>query len=176
MKDPFVRQLSISLVVLAGTIALGFLALNFILNDATAQADAIVKYRAAATVSTNNLTSLAGLKQDAGTADKYRAAIGRLLPLEDGLIEFPRQITTLASSYNISAQANLAGEPVLPANDAPGYFPFSLTASGSSDNLLGFLNSLETQSTQFLVSVGSVDLRANDSGWQLSAAGRVFFQ
>jgi hypothetical protein len=176
IKDSFVRRLATDLAVLAGIAIVCVVALQFILADAAAQADAIVKYRTETAQISGDLSALVDLQRDSGASAPYAAAVNRLLPQEDGLIGFPQEAQALAASYSLSAQAMLTGNPTAPTGGAPGFVPFSLIASGSADNFLPFLHALQAQSALFLVALDSVDVQFSASGNQLSITGKVFFQ
>ena len=151
-------------------------ALSLLSADIGARAQAILIYRSSLADRNTNLDTFAQLQKDAPAAAGYQAAIGQLLPSQDDLINFPQDVTTAAKSFNVNTSVSFQGEPAPATASSPGYVGFSLRASGTNANLLAFLKYIESQSTQFLLTVDSVDLAVSDPSSQLSVAGRVFSQ
>jgi hypothetical protein len=176
MKDPFTKQLLLNLGIITASIIGAAAAFYFILSDVHARAAVIAQSQAAVTARNSNLTQLASLEGDAPAAATYEAAIAKLLHPRDDLLQFPHQIQTLGETYNVGAQAAFTSEPSAAAANTAGVVTFSLNASGQPDDLLAFLKNVETQSSQFLVIMDSVDFAPVTGSGRMTGSGRVFFR
>jgi len=176
IKDPFYRQLTLNIALIAVTTVLAIVGLSFVLRNASAQTAAIAKAHAAAALRNSDLTTIVALQQAAASAANYQTAINQLLPSEDNLISFPQEIKTAGAAYNVIAQASFSGDPTPGANGTAGFASFSLTASGGASDVLSFLKNIETQSSQFLIAVDAVNFSTDGADGTISASGRVFFQ
>jgi hypothetical protein len=175
-RDPFSRQLLLGFGIIFAAIIGAAIAIYFILSDVRARASVIAGSQTKVAIRNGDLAALASLQADAPRAASYAAAITKLLRPRDSLIQFPHQVQSLAASYNVIAEVSFTNEPSTPAPGVAGVATFSLNASGKSDDLLAFLKNIETQSSQFLVAVDTLDFSPNASNGRLAASGRVFFQ
>ena len=177
MKDHFVRDFWISAGVVIGAIVAAFAGFWYILGLVNAHADAIAHYQGSVVARNASFSAISSLEKNAPAAAAYQAAISKLLPSQDGLLQFPRNLQTDAAAFNVAAQATFTGDPTPPSPGVAGFASFALNASGAESDLLAFLKNIETQAPQFLVAIDSVDLTVtSSSSAKLAANGRVFFQ
>ena len=176
MKDPFARQLWLSFSIIGTAIVGAAIVLFFVLSDVNIRAGVIARSQTAVATRNGDLAALTKLQADAPAAAGYETAFTKLLSTQDNLIQFPRQVQSLAAAYNVVVQASFISDPSVPTPGVAGVVSFSLNASGKPDDLLAFLKNIETQSTQFLVAIDSVDFSLGDANGRLRTTGRVFFQ
>src|SRR5579862_6169978 len=113
MKDSFPRQVWISLGIIFCAIVAAVAGMVFVLNDVSARVVDITTSESMISAKNGDVTLLTSLEAGAAQAIPYAASINRLLPTQDGLIQFPQAIQTTAAAYNVSAQANFTGDPSL---------------------------------------------------------------
>ena len=174
MKNNFRKQLLVDFGVILGAVVITSGAIYFLSGDLTAQADKIVADKTLTARQTAAVGTLASLKSEAPIAADYEAAMGKLLPTHDGLINFPQWLTSVGSSHHVSVSFAFQGGATPAAAAVAGSDPFSLSASGSSEDLLAFITDIETQSQAFLLSIDSLSFTNDVGGYRLSATGKVF--
>ena len=177
MKDRFIRDFWVSAGIIAAAIVFAFAGFWYVIGLVNAHADTIARYQSGVVTRNASFGAISSLEKNAPTAAAYQAAIVKLLPSQDGLLQFPRNLQMNAAAFNVAVQATFTGEPTPSSPGVAGSVPFSLSASGAQSDLLAFLKNIETQSPQFLVAIDSVDFTMTaSSSAKLSASGRVFFQ
>src|SRR6185437_3548916 len=96
-KDRFTKQFWISLGIIAASIIIAVVVLNYFAGDMDAQASAIVSARGQAQAQTAAIANLAALKSQAPQAAQYQAAIDGLLPDQYNLVTFPQWFARLGT-------------------------------------------------------------------------------
>ncbi len=173
MKNDFGKRWWTSMGIVLGAIVIASVALYFLSNDLTAQADKIVNDQAMLAAQTATVNALAHLKADAPQAAVYAAAMGKLLPTHDNLLGFPQWLVALGQSHHVAVSSAFQGQSAIATAATPGIDGFSMTATGASTDLVAFLRDLEGSSV-FLLSIDSVNLTNNGSAYQLNAQGKLF--
>jgi Tfp pilus assembly protein PilO len=176
VKERFVRQLWISLGIIAGSIVIAAGMLVFLSGDIAARADAIVSDRAIVQSKTDALANLAQLESEAPQAAQYQSAIDQLLPDQYGLVTFTQWIAQLGGKYNVTANASFQGSIVPSAGTTPGNAQFSFSVEGSSENIAAFLEGMNAKSTGFLVTLTSFDVTGSGSNENMTGQGTLFFR
>lgn len=174
MRNNFQKKLWINFGVIFGAVAIAATAIYFLSNDLTAQADKIVSDKTLIAKQTAAVGAFAGLKSDAPVAAQYEAAMKKLLPVHDDLINFSQWLTSVGSSHHVSVSFAFQGGLTAATADVPGSDAFSMSATGSSADLLAFLTDIEIQNQSFLISISSVNLTSNGADYRLSTVGTVF--
>jgi len=174
MKNSFKKQLWISFGFIFGAAAIASSAIYFLSGDLTAQADKIVTDKSLAAKQTAAVGVLGDLKTQAPIAAQYQAAMEKLLPTHDNLINFSQCLTSVGSSHHVSVSFNFQGGTTAATDAAAGSDSFSMNVTGASADILAFLTEIETQTQAFLISIDSFSLTNDAAGYRLSAAGKVF--
>jgi Tfp pilus assembly protein PilO len=177
LKRPFI----ISLSIILGSAITAAAGLYFLADNISATAVKIVADRADIDKQTGSLGVLAALKGQAVQAETYQAAMDNLLPTQDGLIDFSQWIAGIAAQNQVAANVSFNGNPVAPppaapGQTAPGQAPFSLSITGSLNNIIAFLSDIESQTPGFLLRLTSFDLESTNGSYQWSGQGTVFFR
>lgn len=115
----------------------------------------------------------ASLKADAGRARVERVFLENILPQQDGLINFPRDISALAKQNNVESAFQFGGQ-VTGNETTPGYINFNLVVSGALNNWLQFLETLEK--SRYLISFDSFNIAADNKKYRFNVNGKVFSQ
>lgn len=120
---------------------------------------------------------LADLKNSAKSAEDYQKVMDTILPDQNKLFDFPRWIDNLASNYSITDRFSFQGNQTPSQGSTPGYVGFSVDITGSMQNIVSFMKSLETtQGSQFLVTIDSFDLNQASDKYHVILNGKVFFK
>ncbi|MBI4087453.1 MAG: hypothetical protein HY434_01335 [Candidatus Liptonbacteria bacterium] len=174
--DYFRRELTVNFSIIIGSMVVFAGILYFFSQELSSEAEKIVARRLLINQRVSAIGTLAALKKDAPQADAYLHAMNWLLVAQDQLLEFPRWLDGLARVRQTGIKFSFHGNQVAPRENSPGYIPFSLDLQGGLQNLTDFLKDVEFQSPRFLAEIDNFDITKNESGYRLSANGRVFFQ
>jgi hypothetical protein len=174
MKNSFKKQLWISVGVIVGALVVASLGLYILSNDIAGQTQKIVNDKTEAAQQAAVLGILAQLKSDAPVAATYTAAMNKLVPTHDDLIEVPGWLNTLAANHNVSISFSFQGGNAPASESSFGTDGFTLSVEGAPSDIAAFLADMETNSPKFLLSVTSFNLMSNGSGYSLSVQG-VFY-
>ena len=171
------KKLGVSFAVILGSFVIAGATLYFVAGNIYALSAKIVADRALVDKETGAVGVYASLKQQAAQAMTYQTAMDNLLPTQEGLIGFSQWVSGIASRYQVSANASFQGNgpPVMTASGA-GQAPFSLSASGSLDNLTAFTTDLQSNASGFLLTLTSFTLAEKNGTYDLNSQGIVFFR
>jgi len=174
MKSRFAKQLWISFGAIVLSIIAASGALFYFAGDIDSQVEKISNDRLLAAESVAALGVLAQLEKDAPDAAKYAAAMDALVPTHDNLIGVPAWISTIAAKDRVTASLSFLGNNTPASVSSPGTDGFSLVVDGALPDISTFIDDLESNSPQFLLSIGSVDLVSNGGSYRLTSQGMVF--
>lgn len=167
-------------VVSVGSVILAFLLFGFVLQllarDLDAQAKKIIESRSVSSDHVRLIGTLARLKKIAPQAGKYGEQLRLLLPTKDELLDFPRWLSSVSRTHEVTSHFVFQGGTVMPQPEEPGYVGFTLNASGASENLEKFFRELETTSSRFLLALDSFEVTQSEGAYRAFARGRIFFQ
>lgn len=176
MQSYFKKELLVGLsIVLGGILIFGaaslFLSLDvFSQSEKTAAARALIAERSAA------LEALAGLKQSAPEAARYKEVMNKVLVTENQLIDFPKWLDGLARGRNLALSFSFQGERIASSETLPAHIFFSMRIRGGLENIIDFLKEAEFQSPRFLVRLDGFSARRDGGDYDFSANGRVFYR
>lgn len=158
-------------IVLVGALAGGLSYFGGIINGSVAR---IQELRQELTVRWSSLYQLADLLTDYNLrAAGALETLQRTVPTRDSIFNLGRDLKTVAAASGVEQSYAFASEiPV--SSGTLGYVEFSLSATGSYEQLLAHLRSLASFS--YLSKFDSVSLTKTDGRSSMSVAGRVFFQ
>lgn len=172
--ESFKKQWWINFGIIFGIIIAAGAGLYYLSVNLAAQSAKIVSDRNLVAAQTAAVGNLARLKDESTRSAPYLAAMEKLLPTHDQLFGFSQWMSTLASAHGVSASVAFSGTKVQATDASLGSDNFSLTASGSLTNLISFLADMETKSPGFLLKIDSFNVASDQSGYTLSAQGKVF--
>lgn len=170
------KRLWVSFGIIFGTIIVASAAVYYYAGEVHDEAGKIVVDRTLIAQQEAALSNLAALKQDAPKAAQYEAAINQLVPDQYTLITFSKWLTTIAQKYNVTAGSSFGGNPSNPGAGTPGVESFSLQAQGNQNDMVKFLQDIETESAGFLLSIDGFDFTTDGANSRITANGRLFFQ
>lgn len=122
------------------------------------------------------IEGLANIKSAAPEIGKYKQALDALLPMKDELVNFSGWLDGLSRAHQVSENFSFQGNVVEASKTEAGYAGFSLNARGAYDNLISFLNDVESRAPRYLVSFDNFDLNREGAGYRISVRGRIFFR
>jgi len=176
MKNHFNRYVCVSFGIISGAFIVAVAAFYFLAADISSRASVVSANRAQIAKQNNSLASFAEIKQDSDEASKYKAAMDKLLPAQDELINYPKWLQNVAATYNITADFSFTANTVPAAAASPGTVGFSLTVEGENNNLVSFLKNIESQAPGFLLSFDSFNLTKNGDDTKIVTGGNMFFR
>lgn len=162
--------ISVAVIVVSFTAAgLSFFIVN---KDLSVQVDAIVKTRELIRDRAVKVVELTNLEKDVSLANTYRQSLDALLPNEDQIYDFTRYLDLLARTHRVGIEFRFDSS-VSATTESPGYATFTVGANGSAVDLVAFLKSLETQSSQYLLTVEGASISRPGGTYRLSFSGKV---
>ena len=173
----FNKQLWVSFTIIAASIAIAVAGMSYFSSALDASAVKLVNDRTSLQAETDAVDTLAQLEHDAPIAAQYQSAINKLLPTQDQLIGFGDLLNAVAASDTVTATFAFQGNPAIPQPGTAGTAAFSLDVVGAPDRIALFLRDIESNSTNFLLTITSFNLTNDGSGnGNLTAQGSLFFQ
>jgi Tfp pilus assembly protein PilO len=176
MDTSFNKNFIIGLSVIFGSVLVVGVALFFLSGMVAGSVTAILADKSKINGQSNSVADIAELRQEAVQAASYQAAMNKLLPMQDALINFNAWVSSVAAADHVAATASFQGQPSPPLAGSAGQAEFSIAATGSVQDIANFLNDIELRSLGFLVQLTSIDLVDQGSNYELTAQGQAFFQ
>lgn len=176
MANQFSREIKISggIIILAFVIFFG--AFFWLRYDIGVRANDDAILNGAIKSRSQAIGAFAQNKQDAAVAAAYQRAISALIPPRDNILSFPQWLNAKAKIWKIGTNFSFSGSEVLPQGGRAGYINFALTMNGNINDITGFLNDLETKSTEYLIAIDASDIQKTGDGYSAAGQGRVFFK
>jgi hypothetical protein len=174
--DSFKKQLWISLGIIITSIVVALIVVYLFISDISSKTSQVLLYRSGIALESANLGNAAQLKKDAAQAALYQTAIQKLLPNQDGLINFPQMVDSIARSYNLNDQVSFTNDSIAPSPSAVGSIGFSIEVDGKASDCVAFLQNIELKSDQFVIRVDNFEFSGGDAKSRLVVGGKVFFQ
>lgn len=115
----------------------------------------------------------ATLKKDAETAEAQKALLETILPSQDKLINFSKEVNDLAKKNKIDANLSF-GQEIAAMEREPGYISFIITANAALADWLSFIESLEQM--PYFVNFNSFNLVADGDRFRSIINGKIFSQ
>lgn len=120
------------------------------------------------------LQSFASLRSDYNREAKNDLAVlERMLPIEEGLINLPKDIQVLASQDNLTYAFSFGGETP-PSAQSFGLLQFQLTLGGPLERLTSFVGRL--QNFKYLTKIAGIALTRNGANYDMALKGQVAFR
>lgn len=173
MQGHFRRTVFISVTVIVVSFAAAGLGLFVVSKDLNVQVDAIVKSRELIRDRAVQVAELTNLEKDAPLANAYRQSLDALLPNEDQIYDFTRYLDLLARTHRVSIDFRFDSS-VSATTESPGYAAFSVGANGFAADLVAFLKSLETESSQYLLDIDGASISRPGGTYHLGFSGKVY--
>jgi len=169
------RQLWIGFSMIVVSIGLAIGTFYFLIGRIDTAVAQIVADRALIIQQSGALGVVAQLRQQAPRAAVYQAALDKLLPAQDGLIGFSQWIAGIASRNEVVASVSFQDS----GSGAPGgngQERFSITVNGSVNNIIAFLNDIESKEPGFLLQLSSFDFTNQGGNYQFIGQGVLFYR
>ena len=177
MHDEFHRGIYISLGIIFGSILLFGTSFYFLADDIALQSKEIAGSRGLVRQSAEASTLLAEVKQNLPKVQRYKTIMDRLVPNQLKLLDLPRTLDNAARLQKVNLLFTPGNGQTEPQEGVAGTIPFSITVSGPLQNVLQFMNYIESASQDFLISLDSFDVkRVDPTTYEVMAPGRAFFK
>lgn len=118
----------------------------------------------------NIIKSLSILRSDINKIQPYIYGLNNVLPTKDQLINFPRELSLIASQNKINLSFNFSGEN---SNDRLKWIELTGTAEGDFINIINFLKSIEN--SNYSVKIDNIDFNEKDDVSKTIFNGKVFY-
>lgn len=169
-KKRLVILLSISLLVITALVA----AIIFMGLDIGSRAKKLGFLRADLNFRTRAIESITDLRSDYEKSKPYAGEIKNILPTQDQLVNFSRDMNLIANQNQVDLNLSLKGggqlkteAPTLQKND------FGATAQGPLNNLINFLKAIKI--SRYFTTMNSLDLSGRGEGtFSIIINGQVF--
>lgn len=170
-KKQLIIELSISLLIVIALFA-GILFFKGRVSDYT---QGIVEARTLLASRTQSVSELAALRLEyKNEASKDLNILHNVIPSYDQLINFNRDIQSLAAQSKVSYGFSFAGETPQSAGGL-GFISFNLNISSNSfDALMSFIKLL--QNFRYLNSIDNISMKSENTNLIMAMKGRVFYR
>ncbi len=173
MQNGFKKSIWLNAGVGLGAAFIFSLVILWLAFDISKRTEAVQKIRQEIATRFKAVESLASLKKDEQRAKVERVFLEQALPIQDKLINFPKDVTSLAKKFKVDLGFSF-GKEVASTESSAGYIGFTMTARASFNNWLDFVESLEK--SQYLISFDSFNLSGGEDDFQSVINGKVFSQ
>jgi len=117
--------------------------------------------------------TLSALRTDLAKAKNEKPFLESILPRSEELINLSRDLSALAKQTNVEAVLNFGNE-VKGSDNVPGFIYFNLAITGTFNNWLKFLETLEKG--RYLMAFDSFNITSDGKTYRLNTNGKVFTQ
>ena len=168
------KQLLLSFGIILVAVGAATWGLYYYSGDITTQADKIISDKDLVTRQASIVGILASLKNDAPKAAIYTTAMEKLLPTHDELIGFQPWLMSRGQSDGVGLNFNFEGNSAPAPPGSYGADGFTLSVSGSTDQIIAFLQDIEIKANAYLLSIDSFDIARSGTTYSVTLQGRVF--
>lgn len=170
----FKKRLAILLIISLAVIAVLTTAIIFMGLDIKSRAQEVSRLRADFNFRARAIESIAELRSDYEKSKPYAGEIKNILPTQDQLVNFSRDMNLIANQNKINLSLSLKGggqlkteTPALQKND------FSATAQGTLNSLINFLRAVKT--SRYFIQMNSLDIsKQGENTFSILINGQVF--
>ena len=113
------------------------------------------------------------LKSDLEKSGPYYNLINNVLPIKDELVNVPGDLDAIARAHRGSFGINLGAETA-PTIASPGHIQFKMTATGSYQDVIRFLDSVKA--SRYLVKYLDIHVTQKGNVFEESVNGQIFYQ
>jgi len=170
------RELIVSLTVVVAAFVLGIIGIFWLRWSLNEVAGKVEQAHIDQARRSGLLGSSAELRQDEARADELLRVFERLVPNEDNLINLQTFLKVLAQRHNVGLDFNFQGGPTAPKGDQPGQQGFSISLRGELDNIMSFVEDLETRHTSFLFTINSMSFSQAGEEYQAQFTVTTYFK
>jgi len=177
-KSDFVKYLTpkaiINLSIIVGFLIFVISILLFLGNEVGQRAASIRAQRLQIDAHTRMIAKLAEFREASAEAESATADLHTIIPPREKLFSFPKNIEQLGLSVDVAANADFVGKEKPATNDEAGSNMFTIKGTGSFDNTLRFVKTLEERK-DFLVNLESFEVINLEEQFYSVINGLVFF-
>lgn len=169
----FKKRLIINLAITITIILTLLLITWYLAFDTNKRISAIQEARGEQRFRSEAIQALASLKKDFQQAQIEKLSLSTGLPIQDRLIDLPKDINNFAKQNSVNVEFSFGQEK---AGDEinPGYITFTITASAPFDNWLNFIKMIEN--SHYFISFDSFNLVKDDKIFKSVINGKAFSQ
>jgi len=148
--------------------------LFYLYTDVNRRSQSIISLRGDMRSRLIAINSLSVIRDEYEALKPYLPQVDRLLPSQDELLNFPKNVSDIARTHRVEASVNFRGGAPAAATSTLSLRPidFSLVAQGPLEGLFATLNDLEK--SVYLIKFTSADLMRQEPHFRLTLSGQVF--
>ncbi len=177
MEQNFRKKVLVNTGIILSAFAIAAVLFSVLGGRLDAASAKIAADRNEAASRTYALENLSMLKTQEPEAAKYKEKLDTLLPNQDGLFSFITYLQGIAKLHQVDISFSYSGPAVAPVVGRPGYIPFTATLAGSSENIIAFIDDMESKSARFMVNFDTAELSGDrGSTYNATVKGKVFFK
>ena len=120
-----------------------------------------------------DINQFSSLKVSAVEAEPLFERLKKFLPDDDAITLFGDKVEALATGFGLGNDFNFVGDPVVYKGDIK-YIKFSISVQGPYNNLIRFVDSLESFS--YILNVSSISISEQGQSYGGIIYGSVFFR
>lgn len=147
--------------------------ISWLITDINKRTGAIQEIKKETSFRFKAVETLASLKKDQRDAAAQKVSLSVMLPIQDKLINFPKDLNALAKKNDVDLGFSF-GQELAGTDTVPGHISFTITASASFNNWLKFVEALEN--SRYMVSFDSFNLAGTEDKFQSVINAKVFSQ
>lgn|GEM_PF-2811898 len=164
----------VNLSVILGLLVFAVWTLIFLGNEIESRSSLIREERTEINTRARMIAELAELREESVEAETATLVLQSVVPTRDKLLLLPKHVEQLGSKSEITANVSFTGKEVLATEGGAGNNAFRVGASGSFNNTLEFIESLES-TEEFFIKLESIDIVRVDRIFNTTISGLVYF-
>lgn len=173
MEISFKKKFLTNLGVTLGIMIILLIVNLFIRSKITETAEQIQKLKRELSLRSQAISSLVILKDESSKAQRYQNFLDNFFPTSDELINFRKDIRSLALKNKLDFNFSFGTESP-PRDNGLGFILFQMSISGSPDSFINFLASVENN--YHFISFDSIDWSSILNRFNAKLAGKIFIR
>ncbi len=172
LGNNFKKKLLIQAIILGAGVFLLALLIILLNADINKRAEKIVQYKRELEIRNQTIALLTNSNADFERAQPMETVLSDLLPSKDQLINFPKELDTLARGYSIQIGFSFGTENASTETD-PGLIRYTMALTGFYQDIVDFLKELEGH--PYFITMDSIDVKLiTGTTYSLITSGTIF--
>lgn len=168
------ESLQWSVPIVAGSFILFIIFARMLFSSTDALVSKITQNRGTLFRYSNAPSILADIKKEKDEAEPYKAALSKMIPNQEDLLNRKSWAESIMRIYNLTGQLSFSN-PTPPTPTELGYAPFTIEANGTFTDIRMFLRNIEVTDPRFFISMDSIQIVKNQDTYKANVSGKFFF-